>query len=114
MLELTKTNKYDLLILDEVFCALDLNLLYQYQYFYFLKEKPKKLEVISTGRVIDKALMRKITDASDLHTDAYMVKHYMNRKCPVCKHTWKWSDNYCSYCGEQLPAPVFARKGIEL
>ena len=54
------TKKYDMLVLDEVHVALDMKLLQQYQYFDFLKNKPKELEIISTGRVTDKALMQKI------------------------------------------------------
>lgn len=114
MLDKIRNNEYDMLILDEVFVAIDLNLLYQKQYFDFLKEKPFRLEVISTGRVTNKNLMKKIEEVSDLHTDAYCKKHYMDRKCPTCKHQWSWYMHFCPNCGSQLEEPTFARKGIEM
>lgn len=114
MQEKIKNNNYDLLLLDEVLVAVDLGLLTQKQYFDFLHDKPKTLEVISTGRVISKSFMQKITQVSDLHTDAYCRKHYMDRKCPKCKHQWNWYMNFCPNCGSELEEPVFARKGIEL
>lgn len=114
MLDEINNNHYDMLILDEVFVAIDMKLLLHKQYFNFLKEKPEKLEVISTGRVTDKELMQKIELSSDIHADAFMRKHYMNRKCPSCKRSWEWHMKFCSNCGTQLDPPVFARKGIEL
>lgn len=109
-----ESTPYDLLILDEVFVALEMKLLTHGQYFDFLKDKPKELEVISTGRVNSKDLMHKITMASDLHTDAYMKKHYFNPKCPNCKRSWEWHHRFCSYCGAKLESGVIARKGIEI
>jgi len=114
MLTEINTGKYDMLILDEVFVALDLKLLQQYQYFNFLKEKPENLEIISTGRVTDKALMQRIEINSSLHTDAYCKRHYMNPKCSSCKRSWEWHMKFCPNCGTQLDPPVFARKGIEM
>lgn len=108
-----KNNHYDMLILDEIHIALDMKLLPQYMYFDFLKDKPKDLEIISTGRVIDKALMQKIELASDLHTDAFMKKHYFNPKCPNCKRSWEWHHTYCSNCGTLLDNNTISRKGIE-
>jgi rRNA maturation endonuclease Nob1 len=90
-----------------------MKLLQQYQYFDFLKDKSKELEVISTGRVTDKALMQKIELASDLHTDAICKKHYFNRKCPVCKRSWEYYMHFCPNDGAELNSPTFARKGIE-
>ena len=106
-------NHYDLLVLDEIHVVLDMKLLHQYQYFDFIKDKPKELEVISTGRVTDKALMQKIELVSDLHTDAICKKHYFNRKCPVCKRSWEYYMHFCPNDGTQLESPTFARKGVE-
>lgn len=113
MLQELSLNNYDMLVLDEVFVALDMKLLLHQQYFDFLKEKPEKLEVISTGRIVDKALMQKIELNSDLMTDAMCKKHYMNRKCPSCKRSWEYHMHFCSNCGTQLNEPTFARKGVE-
>lgn len=107
-------NDYDLLVLDEVHIALDMKLLYQSQYFDFLKNKPTKLEVISTGRVINKELMQKIELISDLHTDAFCKKHYFNTKCPNCKRSFEWHHKFCSNCGSELIVSTIARKGIEM
>ena len=114
MLSEISTDKYDLLVLDEAFVAIDMKLILHKQYFGFLKEKPDKLEVITTGRVTDKERMQKIELNSHLHTDAYCRKHYMNRKCSNCKRSWELHTKFCSNCGTRLDEPVFARTGIEL
>lgn len=113
MQEINK-NHYDMLVLDEIHIALDMKLLPQYMYFDFLKSKPENLEVISTGRVIDKELMQKITNASDLHTDAYCRVHYFNKKCKSCKRQFDWHYTFCPNCGEELVKSTYARKGVEL
>jgi cob(I)alamin adenosyltransferase len=105
--------KYDMLVLDEVHVALDMKLLQQYQYFDFLKNKPKELEIISTGRVTDKALMQKIELASDLHTDAICKAHYFKKKCPICKRSWEYYFEFCPNDGHQLENFTPARKGVE-
>jgi len=113
MLEEINSKDYDLLILDEVLPALDMKLLFYNQYFGFLKSKPEKLEVISTGRINNKELMQKIELNSNLVSDIYCKKHYFNTKCPNCKRSFEYHNQYCSYCGTQLEKSVHARLGIE-
>ena len=68
-------NSVDLLILDEICCALDFKLVSLKQVLELLKRKPAQMELILTGRCAPKSLMAK----ADLVTEMREVKHYWKK-----------------------------------
>ncbi len=68
------TKKFDLFVLDEIVVALYYGLLEEEEILRFLKEKPKHLEVILTGRYASDRLVA----ACDLVTEMRKVKHYFD------------------------------------
>ncbi len=68
------TKKFDLFVLDEIAVALYYGLLEEEEILRFLKEKPKHLEVILTGRHASDRLVA----ACDLVTEMRKVKHYFD------------------------------------
>jgi len=62
---------YDLLILDEINVAVDLGLLEEKEVLKFLKERPKGLNVILTGRKAPKNLIK----IANLVTEMKEIKH---------------------------------------
>jgi cob(I)alamin adenosyltransferase len=69
--EILVENKYDILILDEINVALEWNLLKLDDIIDLVKNKPKNVELILTGRHAHP----KIIDLADLVTDMREVKH---------------------------------------
>lgn len=67
-----KSNKYDLVILDEICIALHLKLLKIADVLALLQSKPEETELILTGRYAPKELYQ----ASDLVTEMKEIKHY--------------------------------------
>ena len=65
-------DKYDLLILDEVFAAVNTGMVEQGALAGFLMTQPAGLEVVMTGRYAPKELI----EAADLVTEMVEVKHY--------------------------------------
>jgi cob(I)alamin adenosyltransferase len=63
--------KYDMVILDEIFVALHLNLLKIEQVIDLIDKKPEKLELVLTGRYAP----LQIIERADLVTEMVMVKH---------------------------------------
>lgn len=66
-----KGGGYDLLMLDEVNIAIDLGLLEEKEVLKFLKERPRGLSVILTGRKAPKSLIK----VADLVTEMEEIKH---------------------------------------
>ncbi len=69
------SNKYDLIILDEILVSIHFGLFNDEEILTFMKLKPVKVELILTGRYCPD----KILDAADLVTEMKVIKHYYQR-----------------------------------
>jgi cob(I)alamin adenosyltransferase len=67
--------KADIIILDEINCAMDFGLIPVAEVLEVLKEKPADLELILTGR----GAPGEIVEAADLVTEMLAIKHYHAR-----------------------------------
>jgi len=56
--KLIKSNKYDMIILDEINVAVDFNLIAIDDVLKLIKEKPEKLELVLTGRYANPKIIR--------------------------------------------------------
>lgn len=79
--ELALADRYDLLILDELNCALSEDLIDVDDVLDLLREKPQRLSVILTGRGAPKELI----DAADTATEMCCVKHAFAQGVPARK-----------------------------
>jgi cob(I)alamin adenosyltransferase len=70
-----KEGKYDIIILDEIFSALSLNLINSNELITLLISKPSHVEIVLTGRNAPK----KIIEIADLVTEMKEIKHYYRR-----------------------------------
>jgi cob(I)alamin adenosyltransferase len=66
---------FDIVVCDEINVALDFKLLSEADVLAFLDEKPKKIELILTGRHAPAAVLRR----ADLVTEMKEVKHYSKK-----------------------------------
>jgi cob(I)alamin adenosyltransferase len=69
--EIVKSGKYDLIILDEINVAIDFNLISLEDVLKLINEKPKKLELVLTGRYADPELIQ----IADVVTEMLEIKH---------------------------------------
>ncbi len=69
------SNKYDIIILDEVLVSIHFGLFNDEEILTFMKLKPENVELILTGRYCPD----KILDAADLVTEMKVIKHYYQR-----------------------------------
>lgn len=69
------SNKYDLIILDEILVSIHFGLFNDEEILTFMKLKPGNVELILTGRYCPD----KILDAADLVTEMKAIKHYYQR-----------------------------------
>lgn len=109
------SNKYDLLILDEVFPAVQMKMIPKRQFFDFISDIRKRfpeLELVMTGRIWTNSFFDRVKNLSDYFTDMRAVKHPYNKHCPICKRTFENRSNYCPNCGHVLET-IPARDGIE-
>ena len=65
------SSDYDIIVLDEINIAINYGLIELEDVIQLIKEKPKPVELILTGRYADPGLMQ----MADLVTDMLMVKH---------------------------------------
>ncbi len=79
--KIINSDKYDIVILDEINPAIKLKLIDVDEILKIIKQKPKNLELILTGRNADK----KIIAASDLVTEMKLIKHPYYKKIPARK-----------------------------
>lgn len=70
-----KSQKYDILVLDEITIALYYNLFTLNEVIDVIKEKPAEMELILTGRAAPKELY----DYCDLITEMKEIKHYYTK-----------------------------------
>ncbi|MCT4660719.1 MAG: cob(I)yrinic acid a,c-diamide adenosyltransferase [Tissierellales bacterium] len=73
--EIFEKNEYDLIILDEIFIAIDLGLVTQEEVEKLMSYKPEYAELILTGRNAPEALIAK----ADLVTEMKCKKHYYEK-----------------------------------
>ena len=73
--QVVKSGEYDIVILDEINIALNLKLTNLNEVLELIKNKPKHVELILTGRYAPK----EIIDAADLVTEMREVKHPFNK-----------------------------------
>jgi cob(I)alamin adenosyltransferase len=66
---------WDLVVLDEINVAIDFGLVSEQEVIDILKQKPKNLEIINTGRYASQA----ITELADYHTEICVHKHPYQR-----------------------------------
>jgi cob(I)alamin adenosyltransferase len=69
------SNKYDMIILDEVFIAIFFRLFSVDDLITLIQNKPSQLELIMTGRYAP----LEIIDLADLVTEMKEIKHYYNK-----------------------------------
>lgn len=69
------SNKYDIIILDEITTAHYFHLVSISDMLEFIKQKPDGIELVFTGRYAPK----KLIDAADLVTEMTEVKHYYQK-----------------------------------
>ena len=69
--EIVKSEKYDMVILDEINVAVDYNLISVDDVLKFIEEKPEKLELILTGRDANPEIVK----IADLVTEMLEIKH---------------------------------------
>ncbi|MEA1986802.1 MAG: cob(I)yrinic acid a,c-diamide adenosyltransferase [Candidatus Marinimicrobia bacterium] len=69
--EKMNSNKYELMILDEVFVAISTGILSEKKVIEFIKQKPKEVNLILTGRDATK----KIIEIADLVSEMKEIKH---------------------------------------
>jgi cob(I)alamin adenosyltransferase len=68
------SNKYDLVVLDEIFIALHINLITVKEVLDLIDSKPESVELILTGRNAPQEIM----DRADLVTEMRLIKHPFN------------------------------------
>lgn len=79
--KIINSKKYDIVILDEINPALKLKLIKVDEVIKLIKNKPKNLELILTGRRAPK----KIIEAADLVTEMKLIKHPYYKNIPARK-----------------------------
>jgi len=75
--KVVESGEYDLVILDEINVALNLNLLSLEKVLELIKNKPKHVELVLTGRYAP----NEIIEVADLVTEMREVKHPYRRGC---------------------------------
>lgn len=73
--EVVKSGEYDIVILDEINVALNLKLIKTEKVLELIKNKPKHVELVLTGRYAP----NEIIEAADLVTEMKEVKHPYNK-----------------------------------
>jgi len=69
--KLIKSNKYDMIILDEINVAVDFKLIALEDVLKLIREKPEKLELVLTGRYANP----KIVESADYVTEMLEIMH---------------------------------------
>jgi cob(I)alamin adenosyltransferase len=70
--EIINSGMYDIVILDEINCAVDFGLIEVNEVIDIIKNKPEEVEIILTGRNAP----NEIIDIADLVTEMKEIKHY--------------------------------------
>ncbi len=75
--EIIMSDKYDLVILDEIGVALEMHIIKIDDVMNLIEKKPEKVELILTG---GQKIHPKIKERADLITEMKMIKHYFSTK----------------------------------
>jgi len=73
--ELVKSKSYNILVLDEISYALNWEIIDLKEFLEFLKNKPKNLEIVITGRNVPEEIL----EIADLVTEMKKIKHYYDK-----------------------------------
>ncbi|MDD2637065.1 MAG: cob(I)yrinic acid a,c-diamide adenosyltransferase [Bacteroidales bacterium] len=73
--KITKSNQYDLVVLDEIFIALHYNLISHEEVVEIITTKNQNVELVLTGRNAPESLY----NFADLITEMKEIKHYFNK-----------------------------------
>ena len=79
--KIVKSREYDVVILDEINVAMSLRLIKTEEVVKMIKEKPKNVELVLTGRYAPK----EIIDIADLVTEMKEIKHPFQKGIPPRK-----------------------------
>lgn len=95
--------EYDLLVLDEILVALDMDMIS----ITMLKSlinicKTKNIDMYMTGRVRSRDIRMFVNEVSDCVTDAYCSKHMFDTYCSDCNKSYPYYYTYCPDCGKEL------------
>ena len=106
----------DMVILDEVLCALNLGLFNRTTLWNLIDScREKKINLVLTGRIWSRSLLHRVVEKSSLFTECVPRKHYFTKHCPKCHR--EFADNYdyvyCPFCTTQLES-LGAHFGVEL
>ena len=71
--------EYDIVILDELFMALQMRLITMDEILYLIDNKPEPVELIMTGRMAPVEIIQR----ADLVTEMTMIKHPYNKGIPA-------------------------------
>ena len=106
------TCEYNLLVLDEILVALDMELI-SISLFKRLIEacRKNKVDVYMTGRIRNGIIRSYVQQLSDCATNAYCVKHMFDTYCKKCDNTYPYYFTYCPECGEELVVSKPCKKG---
>ncbi len=74
--EAIKNKKYDIIILDEINCAVDFGLVSINEVTRIIDNRPENMEIICTGRNAPAELMER----ADLITEMKEIRHYFNEE----------------------------------
>lgn len=109
-------NDYGLIILDEVFPAIDLGFMKfeQLEDIISIPKEAKKTiipDFYLTGRARTHTLREKARDISDIYSDVYCKKHCFDTYCKDCDNTFPYYFLYCPQCGKVLEVSNPSKKG---
>lgn len=112
VVELARDFGYNLIVLDEVLPAIDMELitLEQLEVLIEICEK-NSIDLFLTGRIRNKELRLKVSQLSDICTNAYCVKHCFNTHCSKCGKDFPYHYTYCCDCGSELEVSTEPKKG---
>lgn len=107
---------YDMVVLDEVLCSLNLGLFNRTVLWNLIENcKDKKINLVCTGRIWSRSLLHRVVEKSSLFTECKPRKHYFTKHCPKCHREFPdhYDYQYCPFCTTELSSHG-AFFGVEL
>lgn len=97
------TQKYNMVVLDEILVAIDMGLISFAMLDLLLREcKSTDTDVYMTGRIRNANTRQHVIDISDCASNVYCEKHMFNRHCSSCHNDFPFHYTYCPDCGSEL------------